>query len=210
MKYKNLSTKLDYPLSDRANLFFRAGYFTENRTNGKVGEVNDTRWTSGNGGIRLLLPDGSALEGRTFLDFQRFHSTFMAVTNSTTLRNFDRLSVDQHVPTDSVGSLVQWTKSLGRSNLLSAGGDWRWVKGDSHEDAYNAATPQVVIPPVTIASVLALQRVSGGTQQIAGAFVQDVFTPVSQADDHAQRARRSLAELQRAQSRDRRHHRDRR
>jgi outer membrane receptor protein involved in Fe transport len=178
VNYKNLTTKLDYPLSDRANLFFRAGYFTENRTNGKVSEVNDTRWTSGNGGVRLLLADGSTLEGRTFLDFQRFHSTFMAVSNATTLRNLVRLSVDQRVPTDSVGSLVQWSKALGRSHHLTAGGDWRWVKGDSHEDAYNAATPQAIVPPVTIASVLALQRISGGTQQIAGAFLQDVFTPL--------------------------------
>jgi outer membrane receptor protein involved in Fe transport len=114
-----------------------------------------------------------------FLDFQRFHSTFMAVTNSTTLRNLDRLSVDQHVPTDSAGTMVQWSKSLGRSNVLSAGSDWRWVRGDSHEDSYNAATPQVIVPPVTITPVLALQRISGGRQQIAGGFVQDVFSPLS-------------------------------
>lgn len=179
VKYANVSTKLEYTPNDRAGVFLRVGYFSEDRGNGKVGEVNDTRWTSASGGGRLILPDESTLQGRVFLDYQRFHSTFMAVTNAGTLRNFDRLSVDQHVPTDAVGTMEQWSKILGPTNVLSAGFDWRWVQGDSHEDSYNAAVPQVIIPPVTIAPALALQRVSGGTQQIAGAFVQDVLTPLT-------------------------------
>jgi iron complex outermembrane receptor protein len=180
VKYANVSSKLDYAPNDSAQLFVRGGYFSEDRVNGKVGEVNDTRWTSFSGGARLRLPDGSTLQARVFFDYQRFHSTFMAVSNATTIRNLDRLSVDQNVPTDGAGTMAQWSKSIGCVNVLSAGADWRWVQGDSHEDSYNAATPQVIIPPVTIASVLALQRISGGTQQIAGAFVQDLFTPMPQ------------------------------
>jgi outer membrane receptor protein involved in Fe transport len=73
---------------------------------------------------------------------------------------------------------VQWSKAAGGSNLFSAGGDWRWVDGDSQEGAYVAAVP-TVISGVTQAATLSVQRVSGGTQQIMGAFVQDIFTPVS-------------------------------
>jgi len=73
--------------------------------------------------------------------------------------------------------MVQWSKAIGGSNFFSAGTDWRWVDGDSHEDSYNAA-PGPVTPP-TQGSVLALQRVSGGTQQILGAYLQDIFTPLS-------------------------------
>ena len=51
---------MEYAATDRVNAFFRAGYFTEDRGNGKVGEVNDTRWTTANGGVRitprLVLP----------------------------------------------------------------------------------------------------------------------------------------------------------
>ena len=58
--------------------------------------------------------------------------------------------------------------------------DWRWVDGDSREDAYVAATPpSVSIPPVTQKAVLSVQRVSGGSQRIFGAFLQDIFTPAS-------------------------------
>ncbi|HEY7291483.1 MAG TPA: TonB-dependent receptor [Vicinamibacterales bacterium] len=180
VKYANTTGKVEYTPSDQMQLFARGGYFSEDRVNGKVGEVNDTRWTSLSGGGRFRLPDDSTLSARVFMDYQRFHSTFMAVSNATTLRNFVRLSVDQHVPTDGVGSMAQWTKIVGTKNVLSAGADWRWVQGDSHEDSYNQATPVTVIPPVTLASVLALQRISGGTQQIGGAFVQDVYTPLPQ------------------------------
>ena len=180
VKYANFSAKGEYTPNDKTQYFVRGGYFTENRVNGKIDEVNDTRWTSFSGGARFQLPDDSNLTARVFLDYQRFHSTFMAVSNSTTLRNFVRLSVDQHVPTDGAGTMAQWSKVAGSKQVLSAGFDWRWVQGDSHEDQYNAAVPPTVVAPSVLGAVLALQRVSGGSQQIGGAFVQDVITALPQ------------------------------
>ena len=180
LKYRNVNSKVEYAPSDRFNVFFRGGYFTEDRTNGKIGEVNDTRWKFANGGVRLRLPDQSELQGRLFVDAQQFHSTFLAVTNSLTTRNLVRLATDQHVPTHSVGGMAQWTRPIGGGHVFGAGADWRWVDGDSNEDAYVAATPQVVTgdPAVTIRPLLSVQRSSGGSQQSAGAFLQDVFAPV--------------------------------
>src|SRR5262249_20711846 len=51
-----------------------------------------------------------------------------------------------------------------------------WVDGDSQEDGYVPAVP-TVITGVTQAATLSVQRVSGGTQQSLGAFVQDIVTP---------------------------------
>ena len=178
--YRNVSGKVEYAPSDRVNAFFRAGYFSENRNNGKVGELNDTRWTTVNGGLQVRMSDGSDLQGRVYVDASRAHFNFLAVTNPATTRNLVRLATDQHVPTNGVGATVAWTKALNGSNMLSAGADWRRIDGDSQEGAYVAAVPQVIIPPVTIASVLSVQRVSGGTQQLSGAFLQDIFTPVPQ------------------------------
>ncbi len=177
--YRNVSAKLEYTATDRLNAFFRGGYFTENRNNAKIGEVNDTRWTSANGGVRLRLPDESDLQAHVFVDVEKFHSTFLAVTNSATTRNLVRLSTDGRVPTNGVGGMVQWSKSIRGSHVFSTGGDWRWVDGDSQEDSYGAATPTVIVPPVTIQPVPTVQRVGGGTQQSLGAFAQDVFTPAS-------------------------------
>jgi len=177
VNYRNTSAKLDYTPTDRMNVFFRTAYFTEDRINGKVGEVNDTRWTTVNGGVRVRLPDESDLQARVFVDVERSHFNFLAVTNAATTRNIVRLATDQHVPTNGVGSAAQWSKAAGASNVFSAGGDWRWVDGDSQEDAYVPAVPTVVTG-VTQAATLSVQRVSGGTQQIIGGFVQDIFTPV--------------------------------
>jgi outer membrane receptor protein involved in Fe transport len=175
VSFKNVNVKLDYSPTPAAQIFVRGGYFSEDRGNGKIDEVNDTRWKSLSGGVRLRLPDESHLQATLFTDFTEFHSTFLAVPATTPARNTVRLTVDQNVPTDSVGGMVQWSKAVGARNQLGIGGDWRWVEGESQENTYNQLGP--IVSPVT-GAVLALLRVSGGTQRTIGAFVQDVFTPV--------------------------------
>jgi outer membrane receptor protein involved in Fe transport len=176
VEYKNVSLKVEYTPSDRLQTFVRGGYFSEARNNAKVGELNDTRWTTFSGGVRARLGDESDLQARMFVDAQKAHFNFLAVTNAATTRNIVRLATDQRVPTNGVGGMVQWTKTLGAKQVLSAGGDWRWVDGDSQEDAYVPAVPTVIVG-VTQAATLSVQRVSGGTQQSLGAFVQDIITP---------------------------------
>jgi len=175
--YKNVAFKLEYTPTDRVQVFGRTGYFTEDRVNGKVGEVNDTRWTTFNGGVRARLGDGSTLQATLFGDIQRAHFNFLAVTNAATTRNVVRLATDQHVPTNGAGGMAHWMKAIGTANVVSVGGDWRWVDGDSQEDAYVASVPTVIVG-VTQAATLSVKRVSGGTQQMQGLFVQDVWTPV--------------------------------
>jgi|SoiMethySBSTD1v2_1073268.scaffolds.fasta_scaffold04193_14 outer membrane receptor protein involved in Fe transport len=179
--YKNTNLKLDYRASDRLSAFVRFGYFKEDRVNAKVGEFNDTDWTSGGGGVRVQLPDTSDLQATVFADSNTFHSTFLAVNpapyNNTALyppRSIVRLATDQNVPTDSFGTMVQWSRAFGHLHSVSAGLDWKRVKGDSLEDAYvNGAI--VTVGP-TAPAVLNLRRVSGGTQHSTGVFLQDVIT----------------------------------
>jgi outer membrane receptor protein involved in Fe transport len=78
------------------------------------------------------------------------------------------MTLNQRVPSTSVGSMVQWSRAFGSRHFFSAGGDFRWVDGDSEEDALDAVRGQTVT----------LHRISGGTQRSLGAFVQDVFDPV--------------------------------
>ena len=177
VEYKNVTAKIEFTPSDRVQAFVRTGYFSEKRNNGKVGELNDTRWTTLNGGIRGRLPDESDLQARVFVDASRTHFNFLAVTNAATTRNVVRLATDQNVPTNGVGGMAQWSKALGRSNAFSAGFDGRWVDGESQEAAYVAAVP-TSISGVTQAATQSVQRFSGGTQQSLGVFVQDIFTPI--------------------------------
>ena len=125
------------------NLFFRGGYFKEDRVNGKVGEVNDTEWTSLAGGVRVRMPDQSDLQATVFGDDSTFHSTFLAVTaTSATVppRSIVRLATDQNVPTTGVGTMIQWSRAIGQKHFFSTGFDWRHVDGDSLEDAYIATS----------------------------------------------------------------------
>jgi outer membrane receptor protein involved in Fe transport len=178
VEYRNVTGKIEYAPSDGIHVFGRAGYFTEDRNNGKVGEVNDTQWTTASGGIRARLGDQSDLQANLFIDRSRAHFNFLAVTNATTTRNVVRLATDQNVPTDGVGGMAQWTRSFGRANVFSAGADLRWVDGDSEEDGYVPAVPTVIVGVVQ-AATLSVRRISGGSQQTAGAFLQDIYTPTS-------------------------------
>ena len=179
VRYRNASGKVEYSPTDAVHLFGRLGYFTENRVNGKVGEVNDTKWKTGSAGARIRLADASELQSRIFVDNQNAHFNFLAVNTAVT-RQTVRLATDQHVPTNGFGGMAQWSKAIGTRNAFSAGVDWRFVDGDSQEDAYVAITGAVPGPDrVTLPANLSVKRVSGGTQQSQGVFVQDIFTPTS-------------------------------
>jgi outer membrane receptor protein involved in Fe transport len=177
--YHNVSGKVEYAPTDRITISGRVGYFKEERDNGKIGELNDTRWTNLSGGVRITLPDQSDLQSRVFGDIQKAHYNFLAVSNAATTRNLVRLATDQRVPVNGFGGMAQWQKVVGRKQVFTVGTDWRWVDGESQEDAYAAiagAGPQA--DGVTLPALLTVKRFSGGSQQSQGLFVQDVITPV--------------------------------
>ena len=168
VKYNTASGKLDYNPTDRVNLFFRIGVFSEERSNGKIDERNDSTSTSGNGGVGLRFADGSNVDARIFFDRQEFHSTFFAVPASTPPRDVIFLTLDQVVPTNAVGTMLQWNRAFAagsRTHIVSAGYDFRWIDGDSNEQTFGLATGMTPI----------LNRISGGTQKIGGLFIQDMI-----------------------------------
>ena len=97
----------------------RAGYFKENRDNGKAStidgteEANDTAWRAASAGVRVRMPDQSDLQATVFTDVETFHSNFLAVPASTPARNIGRMTLTQTVPTTSVGGMAQWSRALG-------------------------------------------------------------------------------------------------
>jgi outer membrane receptor protein involved in Fe transport len=133
-------------------------------------------------GVRVRMPDESDLQATIFSDSNTFHATFLAVNpgavQHTALyppRSIVRLATDQRVPTDSFGTMVQWSRNFGRYNFFSAGLDWRRVDGDSLEDGYVNGTPIATVGP-TAPALLSFNRISGGTQHSTGLFAQDVFS----------------------------------
>jgi outer membrane cobalamin receptor len=176
VNFRNVNVKLDYTPANGVNTYARAGYFHENRDNGKIStfapvveEANDTTWKFVSGGTRIALPDSSGLQASLFTDFETFHSNFLAVPATTPQRSVARGTLNQTVPAKDFGGMVQWSRAFGSANFVTAGTDWHWVDGESQEDGLDAQTGTSVV----------LHRVSGGTQQSVAAFVQDIFTPVS-------------------------------
>jgi outer membrane receptor protein involved in Fe transport len=168
VRYQNVSVKLEYAPNDRVNLFFRAGVFDEERNNGKIGELNDTNWKYGSGGVRLRFNDGSNVEGRMFVDRQDFFQNTFAVPAAVPPRSQSNLSLEKTVPTNAVGTMVLWSKPLtvrGHAHVVSAGTDFRWIDGDSDELTYALATG---LTPL-------IHRVAGGTQRFVGVFAQDLI-----------------------------------
>jgi iron complex outermembrane recepter protein len=168
VRFQNATGRLEYALTNRVNLFFSAGVFDEKRNNGKIGELNDTNWKYGNGGVHVNLADGSNIESRVFFDNSDFHQNNFAVPPSTPPRSQLNLTLDKIVPTDAVGMMAQWSRPFtagSRVHVVTAGGDFRRIEGDSDERTFALATG---LTPL-------VHRVAGGTQRFNGLFAQDVI-----------------------------------
>ena len=172
VNFRNFMLRTQYEISPRVHAFARAGYFREERDNGKAStidgkeEANDTTWKTASGGVRLRMPDESDLQLSVFTDFARFRSNFLAVPAVTPPRSIGRMTLDQRVPTTGVGGMAQWSRAFGTRQFFTAGLDWRWVDGDSEENGLDAVTGTQVT----------LARISGGTQRSTGLYVQDLIT----------------------------------
>jgi outer membrane receptor protein involved in Fe transport len=177
--YENFALKLDFQPTEKVSLFFRGGYFREERDNAKVTtvgpilpEANDTLWKSASGGIRATLPDQSDLQARVFFDWETFHSNFMAVLASpppaSTPRFTGRMTLLQEVPTEGVGAMAQWTKAFSTQHLFTASTDFRWVDGASLEQGLDP----------TIGATVTLRRDAGGTQTSSGTSLAWQYFPV--------------------------------
>jgi hypothetical protein len=98
------------------------------------------------------------------------------------------VATNQHVPTDAVGGLVQWSKPISTQYLLSAGADFRRIKGASEEQGMNTTNG------LTVATV----RDGRGTQISSGTFVQIQYLPVPKLSLTASGRVGPLAQLRRA------------
>jgi outer membrane receptor protein involved in Fe transport len=83
-------------------------------------------------------------------------------------RTSERPTAWQHIPTHDWGASVQWARHgvLGLQTLL-AGADIRKMSGSVGEEDYSTTTGAVTA-----------NLVSGGSQRLAGAFVQGILAPV--------------------------------
>jgi outer membrane receptor protein involved in Fe transport len=170
--FRNANVGLQYDVTNRVQANFRVGYFHEERNNGKVStingapEANDTTWKTVSGGVHARMANGGDVQASLFGDVEDFHSNFLAVPAATPARSLGRMTLNQTVPTKGFGGMTQWSRAFGARHAVSAGLDWRQVRGDSQEDGLDT----------TFGTTVTLHRVSGGRQRSVGFVVQDIVS----------------------------------
>ena len=133
-------------------MFFRGGYFREERDNAKITTIGPpTRRPTTPSGSRSAaacastLPDESDLQARVFTDVETFHSNFLAVAAPaprSRRARIGRMTLLQEVPTDRRGrdgAVVEG--DLDRGTSSRAGVDWRRVDGASLEQGARRHAP---------------------------------------------------------------------
>jgi len=161
-RHRTGNWRLEYSPSPRFTLFQNGRLFAEDRENGTPLQANSTRETYLGGGLRATTAGGSRLwQVNVYTHMDDFKSTFSAVAAN---RSSETLSLAQAVDYKDVGGNAQWMRGLGKSHLLSAGGDVRWIEADNAEDVF-------IAPAVNVRD-----RLIPAHQLYAGAYLQDVLT----------------------------------
>jgi len=143
--------------------FLQASHFAEDRDNGTSLQRNTTDMTRARIGYRQENGQGSEWQFRGYGLVEKFFSNFSAISAN---RRVETLTVDQTVPVRSAGGSAQWTGLLLSRHLVTSGLDWQWVRGNSEELSFASGLPSRF-------------QVAGGSQQVGGIFLQDLFTPAN-------------------------------
>jgi iron complex outermembrane recepter protein len=152
-----------YKPDGHRSLFLQAGHFAEDRDNGTALQRNQTDITSLRAGYRQEGPNGQQWQVRGYGLVEKFFSNFSAVSAN---RQRENLTLDQVVPVRSAGGSLQWTGLLRSRHLVTSGLDWQWIRGNSEEVSF-------------VAGSASRFQVTGGSQQLGGIFLQDLFTPAN-------------------------------
>ena len=152
-----------YKPSSVQSLFLQAGHFAEDRKNGTQVLRNETDITSFRAGYRKEGSSGRAWQLRGYGLVEKFFSNASSVSAN---RATETLVTDQRVPVTSAGGSAQWTGLLFSRHLVTTGIDWQWIRANSEDLGYVLGQPS-------------RYQVAGGSQQLGGIFLQDLFTPTN-------------------------------
>jgi len=141
-----------------SSVIVRGSRYVEQRANGTPLQRNDTAITEWSAGFDGLAA-GGALGARAYRSDETFHQTFSAIAPD---RASETLTSSQRVPASATGGSAQWARALGTVHQLAAGADYRRVEGTSEDTVYLPSGPSL--------------RPSGGTQETAAGWIEDVAT----------------------------------
>jgi outer membrane receptor protein involved in Fe transport len=115
---------------DFSHFFARGSYFSEDRHNGTVLQLNTTQLGDFATGVNYETKSMGAIAARLFGLFESYHQTFSTVPFG---RNSETLTDKQNVPSQALGGSAQWSRPMGHKQTLVAGVEGREVHGSSHD-----------------------------------------------------------------------------
>ncbi|HEX4945457.1 MAG TPA: TonB-dependent receptor [Blastocatellia bacterium] len=156
-EHRTITVRTGFDFDANNTIFARGSLYDQDRKNGTVLQVNDTKTESLAVAGKLQTPDKSSWTIALYANQQRYHQSFTGVAAN---RNSETLTRLQAAPSRDVGARLNWAHATNGSHTLFAGFEVRGVRGTSDEIVYanNRATTFVS---------------SGGRQRRIGFFAQD-------------------------------------
>ena len=151
------SFTLSRAIGSQGHAFLRLGSFGESRRNGTPIQINDTRISSIDLGSDWTAQEAGDFSIRLYGSSEIFNQNFSAVAAD---RDSESLTNRQRNPSQQAGLALQWRRTVGSHQSISAGFEGREVRGHSAENTFNNSR--------TIAFVDA-----GGRQRSFGVFGGD-------------------------------------
>lgn len=158
--HRVLTVRTGFDFDANNAVYVRGSLYDQDRKNGTVLQVNDTKTESLAVGGKAQTPDKSSWTVSLYANQQRYHQSFTGVAANRNSENLTRL---QAAPSRDVGARLNWAHATNGSHTLFAGVEVRGVRGTSDETviANNRATTFVS---------------SGGRQRRIGFFAQDYIS----------------------------------
>lgn len=159
-KHRTITVRTGFDFDTSNAIFLRGSLYDQDRENGTVLQVNDTKTESLVFGGKAQTPDKSSWTYSVYANQQRYHQSFTSVAAN---RNSETLSRLQATPSTDVGLRLNWANATNGKHTLFAGFEVRGVRGTSDETVYanNRATTFVS---------------AGGRQRRLGFFAQDYIS----------------------------------
>lgn len=159
-RHATVDGSLGYKIGDDGRAFLRGTFFDEGRNNGTPLTTNSTGTGFGVAGVNTGIGAHDWLSARVFGLVQGYDQTFSSVT--TPNRSVEKLTDVQHVPSQQLGTAVQWNHTWWHQTLI-AGVDAQEVMGASDEQLFSSTTGNHFA-----------NNIAGGRQGTTGIFGQDI------------------------------------
>ena len=154
-KHATVDASIGHRVGQNGSAFLRGTFFDESRQNGTPLTFNSTGTGFGVAGVNTDIGNHDWLSARLYGQAQGYDQTFSSVKPD---RSAETLTDIQHVPSQALGSTVQWNHLLAWQTL-TLGVDTLNVRGASDEQLVLASS----------------YKISGGRQRSTGIFGQDII-----------------------------------